>query len=1603
MRSARFGLLLAILALTALAQFAVPGSAQDLATGFQVYGAYHVSDFDSVNMQSHNLDIHIPLYSYPQRGDLPDYSMFIKHSPFTWVKTLWNVNPNVYKWTPTNASRTPLYAAIDHFAYGRAFRDRTVIPNTVAYRVNDGSGASHIAGWVSSSSQLETVDGSGYRINLTSSSVTDRNGVTYFTSGGRVMADSKGNTITQDNSRGIVIDSVGRQIPNGPAGGSSPGCSTVNLPSVNGGGAPLTFCYANYTATSNYQEPNVLNGSYTYVFLQSVILANGTSWSFTYNSWGDLESITAPTGAVTSYTWTTYDLRTCGGASSRVVATRTVDAKDGTGPKTWTYTGGLMTDPLGNDTLYGFTPATPTSYCGPYLATKVQHYNGSHLNAANLVKTDETQYVVSGPNPFSYIDNTDQSIPYSMLPSVNKTTWPSGAASETCLIYDGMNKPPCSAAYTNSGPNGTFYDKNSTSGTTYPFVYGNVAFKWESDYGPPGLVGPALRETISIPQWQNSNAYLTANLLSPLTSVTIVDGNSVQLARTDYAYDESNGSVCTTLPCGNATSVTRWLNTGTSPKTQYVYNSNGMRTTMCDPIDTACANPTRYTYDSTGMFLSRVQYPNTGSTAHIENFSYDFNTGLLNWHEDQNGQRTSFGYDTMRRMKRVDFPDFGWETFCYVDKPADSCPSTNTVPSLVFTKAINSGTSFVQVGLVDGLGRPKQSKTTVPTSTCFSGYSYVDTTYDGDGRKFSVSNPYCINTEATYGLTQTHYDVLGRVTSVVEQDNSTVSTDYSASAFPCTTVTDEAGKKRKSCSSGLGTTVYEDPNGLNYQTGYNNDPLGNMTAVYQSGSRIRTFTYDSLSRLVCAANPEMQIATCPNPDSGTYTAGTIRYGYDANGNMTSETSPKPNQSSGSTTVTTTYLYDALNRLTQKSYDDGSTPTVQYGYDAIAPANCSPSLTMNYPIGQRTAMCDAAGNEAWSYDKMGRVAQDRRTTNSITKSTAYAYNFDGSIAQLTYPSGRTITYTPNVAAQTVSAVDTVNGINYATMAMYSPQGALRSLTNSAGILSTLYYDKRLEPCRIAVNSGGTAPSTCGDGINNGNVLDYSYNFNLGAGDNGNVSAITNNLTKNSPSTDRSQWFTYDALNRLLTAGTASTSGTNCWGEQYGYDAWGNLLSITGITPQYYTCTQESGFNFTGYINGNNHITSSGFLYDTGGNLLNIPGSNYYGYDGEGRLNLINNFYKFQYDGDGKRVGKSARHTTCFYFGCITTWPYYQIYWYDAGGRVLEEDDGNGNLTDEYVFFGGKRIARRNVSSGNIYYYFTDHLGTARVVTNASGTIQDDSDFYPFGVERPILSSSGNRYKFTGKERDSDLSGLDNFGARFDASQYGRFMSPDGPLIYQDRNDPQSLNLYSYVRNNPANGVDPDGHLTIIIPGTWAQPSDWNMDMKMVQEAREQFNDDDVRILTWHEGLGGSDIAQGAAALNGMVNAHDFAPGEKLNIIAHSRGGDVALDATNILSHKIDNLVTLATPNYGGLIPISQSMIGFWLSVTTQQDRIPGLISIQPPTQFNQAHQISLNAPNYGPFSAHKAIWADAILRSQWWQAIPCVESWNPKTNTLRACP
>jgi RHS repeat-associated protein len=172
--------------------------------------------------------------------------------------------------------------------------------------------------------------------------------------------------------------------------------------------------------------------------------------------------------------------------------------------------------------------------------------------------------------------------------------------------------------------------------------------------------------------------------------------------------------------------------------------------------------------------------------------------------------------------------------------------------------------------------------------------------------------------------------------------------------------------------------------------------------------------------------------------------------------------------------------------------------------------------------------------------------------------------------------------------------------------------------------------------------------------------------------------------------------------------------------------------------------------------------------------------------------------YSYDGDGKRVAKSNG----------------KLYWYPSAGLrasgmsgldVLVETDATGNNPTEYIFFGGKRIARRD-PDGAVLYYFADHLGSSRVVTNATGTVVDESDYYPFGGERIVVNNDPNPYKFTGKERDPE-SGLDYFVARYYGSNLGRFMSAD-PLGGHSE-DPQSLNRYAYVRNNPLNFTGPTG--------------------------------------------------------------------------------------------------------------------------------------------------------------------------------------------------
>lgn len=430
------------------------------------------------------------------------------------------------------------------------------------------------------------------------------------------------------------------------------------------------------------------------------------------------------------------------------------------------------------------------------------------------------------------------------------------------------------------------------------------------------------------------------------------------------------------------------------------------------------------------------------------------------------------------------------------------------------------------------------------------------------------------------------------------------------------------------------------------------------------------------------------------------------------------------------------------------------------------------------VNRRTGMSDASGSTAWSYDSEGRITKQQRTINiagltptPVSKTFTYTYNLDGSVATITYPSGRMLTYQYSAAGRQVSVADVANNVTYASAATYAPHGEIATVklgvtATFAGITISNQYNNRLQP---AVLSAAVPGQT---------IQSLSYNFNLGSVNNGNVAQIANNRDPN-----RTQTYTYDQLNRVSTAQMGSA-----YGNSYVYDPWNNLLQKVPTAGQ--------AENLTIAVNSKNQIV--GRSYDASGNLLN-DGANVLAYDAENRATLANGV-NYTYDGDGKRIAKSTG----------------TLYWTGTSSDALVESDTAGNITAEYIFFNNKRIARRD-PNGTVHYFLSDHLGSTNIVASATGVIEDESDFYPFGGERVVTDNLPNQqYKFTGKERDAE-SGLDYFGARLYSSILGRFRSPDQPLADQQPEDPQSWNLYAYARNNPLRFTDPTGNACVSTNG------------------------------------------------------------------------------------------------------------------------------------------------------------------------------------------
>jgi RHS repeat-associated protein len=278
------------------------------------------------------------------------------------------------------------------------------------------------------------------------------------------------------------------------------------------------------------------------------------------------------------------------------------------------------------------------------------------------------------------------------------------------------------------------------------------------------------------------------------------------------------------------------------------------------------------------------------------------------------------------------------------------------------------------------------------------------------------------------------------------------------------------------------------------------------------------------------------------------------------------------------------------------------------------------------------------------------------------------------------------------------------------------------------------------------------------------------------------------------------YTYDEFNRLL-SGSATSGQFSGLSLGWSYDRYGNRVSQTA-TGSYQGGVYQGTFTFA-----SNQI--GGYCYDAAGNLLDTQtcaqaGSNHlYTYDAEGRL-IATAGMQYEYNAAGERVSKDNASGVP-----------QNLYLHDGAGNQIAELNASLAVQHVNVYTGSHLIG--TLESDGVHYAYSDWLGTKRYEAGPTGGYLNSWASLPFGdslTQQVQFGPDATEQHFTGKEHDAE-SGLDYFGARYYQSQTGRWLLPDWsavsvPVPYAVFTNPQSLNLYTYVGNNPVNVIDADGH-------------------------------------------------------------------------------------------------------------------------------------------------------------------------------------------------
>ena len=875
-----------------------------------------------------------------------------------------------------------------------------------------------------------------------------------------------------------------------------------------------------------------------------------------------------------------------------------------------------------------------------------------------------------------------------------------------------------------------------------------------------------------------------------VTAVTDVRGKT-----TSYTYDAAGRLTAKVDPLNRATRYTYDANgnvasstDGAGNVTSMTYDAAGKLTKRTDPLGAV----TTFTYDSAGLLASETA-PGGSTTT----FTYAAN-GLLSSKTDGAGNTTAFTYDAARRLTSTTDGAGGVATNSY-DGFGQVTQTTDPAGRVTKRTYDLAGQQLTQVAPDGG-------------TTTFA--------YDALGRRTSVTDPLGKNTQGSYDAagrvssvtdrmartTTFAYDALGRRTSVTDPLGAVSRTEYDAAGNITATVDatggrttytyDDAGQllTQTDATSRTMTYTYDNAGRLTKQT----DAAGNVTKVeYDSAGRITaavtasetrtTFTYDArgnrtavtdalghtssaeydaANRLVKTIDALGNATSYTVDGAGRRTAmtdalgGVVRLEYNAAGDTTKVTDPAG--------VVVTYGYDAagrrnaqtdgLGKKQQWAYDSAGRMTswtnargqaTNYTYDAVGALTGTtgpdgPTTHTYDNAGRRTAMSDATGTTSFTNDAAGRVTAATSPAGSLS----IGYDGAGRRTQLTINNAAT-TYTHNAAGRVANQVDATGTTTFG----YTPDGLLAAINRPNGVNTAFTFDTAARLTAVRHNGAGTTAH---------------FDYTLDAA--GNRTALTGPAG--------TETFTYDALHRLTSSAGVGDA------VNYTYDAAGNRTKVeTGGSSTAYT------YNAAGQLK---TVGGANVTVDADGNITALDGETFT-YNAANQLTGITAAgasTEFVYDADGNRTKTSGASSGTALFDPMATVPTAL----STNGAVIGRDPNANPVAI--------------TTSTGTAFPLVDALGSVRANTDTTGTVTATTDYDAYGQTRTSTGTTGP-VGYTGAL--TDPAGLVNLNARTYNPGIGQLLQTDTYEIGGPGTT--GYNRHTYANNNPLRYTDPTGHTTL----------------------------------------------------------------------------------------------------------------------------------------------------------------------------------------------